>query len=382
MKKWKTLAIMAVLTLVISGVVPLAIADTVSNSNSEGNIEGYVTNENKSPIENVKISIVDLRQKNSYTTYTDSNGYYKITVATNIGRGRYYAIYAEREDYIPGQRVVCVYPGKTTRADIVLADATKTGWIAGYTLNLKGEPLEGVAVMAMAFSSIPVGNYDTSDSSGYFNLTLLGNEWYLVEAAVMIAPGIAFQTMDYVYVFEGETTFVNLSFPKPVAMEVATAQALAKLQKTFFITIMTNKKLRETYLSTEVSDEIARDTDKLTVSTKSKPSYQTCKQTPSTINLDTATTPNAEPAPAVTTNPNAQSNLVVKNPSITTNPVIARLFETISNQISSYSNNVETTPSTTPNAQPNPSTTPSEAMQAEPADISNTVSEEQETSNC
>jgi len=43
---------------------------------------------------------------------------------------------------------------------------------------------------------------------------------------------------------------------------------------------------------------------------------------------------------------------------IVTNPAMTKLFETISNQISSYSNNVETTPSPTPNPQPNPSPTP------------------------
>ncbi|MCD6237391.1 MAG: hypothetical protein J7K13_05510 [Thermoplasmata archaeon] len=77
-----------------------------------------------------------------------------------------------------------------------------------------------------------------------------------------------------------------------------------------------------------------------------------------------------------TTSYNKNMNMV-----IVTNPAMTKLFETISEQINSYNSNVETTPSTTPNAQPNPSTTPSEAMQTEPADISNTVSEEQETNN-
>ncbi|MCD6236866.1 MAG: hypothetical protein J7K13_02805 [Thermoplasmata archaeon] len=70
------------------------------------------------------------------------------------------------------------------------------------------------------------------------------------------------------------------------------------------------------------------------------------------------------------------------NSVITTNPLISKLFETISEQINSYNSNVETTPSTTPNAQPNPSTTPAEEVQTEPADVSNIVNEEQETVNC
>ena len=75
-------------------------------------------------------------------------------------------------------------------------------------------------------------------------------------------------------------------------------------------------------------------------------------------------------------------NPVLYTPAVTTNPVISKLFETISNQINSYNSNVETTPSTTPNAQPNPSTTPAEEVQAEPPDASNIVNEEQETVNC
>ncbi|KAA0008487.1 MAG: hypothetical protein FE034_00805 [Thermoplasmata archaeon] len=69
------------------------------------------------------------------------------------------------------------------------------------------------------------------------------------------------------------------------------------------------------------------------------------------------TTPSTSPASPVPS---------ITNPAVTTNPIISKLFETISNQINSYNSNVEATPSTTPNAQPNPSTTPSEAMQTEP----------------
>jgi len=66
----------------------------------------------------------------------------------------------------------------------------------------------------------------------------------------------------------------------------------------------------------------------------------------------------------------------------TPNPVIAKLFETLSEQINSYNSNVETTPSTTPNAQPNPSTTPAEEVQTEPADNQTLWAKIRKISNC
>jgi len=101
----------------------------------------------------------------------------------------------------------------------------------------------------------------------------------------------------------------------------------------------------------------------------------TCKKDSTSTSIATSksqpvTKPNIQPTPSITTNPTV------------TNPVISKLFETISNQINSYNSNVETTPSITPNAQPNPSTTPAEEVQAEPSDASNIVNEEQETVNC
>ena len=71
---------------------------------------------------------------------------------------------------------------------------------------------------------------------------------------------------------------------------------------------------------------------------------------PAIPSFSTIKTPNVQPNPS--TNP------ISSSPAVTTNPVITKLFETISEQINSYNSNVETTPSPTPNPQPNPSPTP------------------------
>lgn len=266
MSRWLTLVTVGILVLAISSGTSATVTNfsPLPDNDGTGTIVGYVKNQNGSGIVGANITIRDRWNRYTYVTCTDNNGYFKVTnVKTNYLHGeyyaKYYAVYANKEGYFPGVRLACVHPGKTTRVDIVLAKETREGWIAGYTRNFEGEPLKDVLVVAISYCfSYPAFNYSISDSSGYFNISVPGNAYYIVQAA---AAGkiVSFQLSDMVYVFEGETTIVNFSFPirGSSATDNATdarTTAESKLQEILFTLMETNEEFRKMYLSTETID--------------------------------------------------------------------------------------------------------------------------------
>jgi len=289
MKKWKTLAIMTVLTLVICSAVPATTAITQKSSK----VRNYITlpNINEPAIKIATISA-------SYTRTSDN------------------------------EAIATVEFTKEPKDVIEIPRGISFGYIITYHVkDLREKPHSSYIVKTGNLPFLVTQNFEKIDfySFPYYRYLKI-KEFYLTISASISGP-----------------------------------HGSANISKTVLIKIVPWSDL--------INDTL-KSSSTIMSNIRANPSII------STTNPNIATTPREyESIPSIT------------NPAVTTNPVISKLFETISEQINSHSNNVETTPSTTPNAQPNPSTTPNKDIQVEPSDIidavneTSAVSEEQEA-NC
>ncbi|RLE38513.1 hypothetical protein DRJ17_03665 [Candidatus Woesearchaeota archaeon] len=145
---------------------------TTLNTAPQGNITGQVTNaSNSNPISNVNILI---QGPITYTTTTDTNGYYSINVTTGN-----YNLTASKTGFIENVSDIFSVGTNFTVVNLKLALAPTTGVVQGYVVNQTGATISGVTVMLKTSDGTGTINTTTSNASGAYNFTYTGGNYQL-----------------------------------------------------------------------------------------------------------------------------------------------------------------------------------------------------------
>jgi DNA-binding MarR family transcriptional regulator len=160
-------------------------------------IQGHVKNaSNHQPIQDVfLITIPD-----NYTAKTDSQGFYKMVVASNCN----YSVIASKSGYNNQTKSVYVGQGDLVTLDFYLhyAHPNKT-YIQGYVKDASNQqPILGVSLITS-----PGGYNTTTDSQGFYKMQVKPNCNYSVEAS---KSGYDSQTKN-VYVGQGQNVTLNFA---------------------------------------------------------------------------------------------------------------------------------------------------------------------------
>ena len=132
---------------------------------NQGWIEGYVYLEGTTTL----ISGANVAVEGGGNTDTNAAGYYNISLSEGD-----YSVTASKSGYTSDTKSITINEAETTLQNLYLGEIANPGWAVGYVyITDTITPIQGVTV------SVSGGSSDTTDSNGYYNITLAADGYTL-----------------------------------------------------------------------------------------------------------------------------------------------------------------------------------------------------------
>jgi len=185
-------------------------------------VYGYVKEKGSGePINDAQVSIT-YDENESYTVYTDSDGYYE----TELEHGGEYTVAAEKDGYEPEDKRVYIEDGEEKRVDLHLKEegGGEETWIYGYVKeNGTDEPIDN-AKIRITGKDCNCSWITHTDSKGYYDQEIEGDHNYTV-----VAEKDGYESQEkHAYVEEGEEKRVDFRLKKETGGEDTVLEGYTK----------------------------------------------------------------------------------------------------------------------------------------------------------